>query len=415
MAALVYMGSGMAFSLLWGPVVRHVGGWLTPGDFWGTYRSSSWIAWGAAGKVYAPGAGLVALPGFPVLLAPIVIIASWAHLQGGFPFPIPHPGAWLLAGPFALACGAAPIFAVDSLARCLWFGRAKRNFVILSTTMLCWPAVAMWGHPEDTLAVALWAWSLVAAWKRRFVICAWLAGLAFAVQPLVILVLPVLAAYVIREVGWRRIAGLGVRAALVPVSLVAIALHGDPSDTIHVLFDQPNWPQIDWPTPWVHLAPHLAGGGVAAGPGRLISVALGMALGVWVLRSRRNPGDLVSLVLWASGVALAGRCVFEAVMVPYYVMPGSVVLVVAASRSRPRAMPAALAAALFLTVYTNWRWDYWPWYVEMTLLFGVTAWLARPGAIAPSGSPLESPPDLREENFSGASPINPSPVAWIAR
>lgn len=415
LAAVAFVGIGMAYTLLWSPVVRHVGGWLTPGDFWSTYRTSSFVAWGAAGQIYQVGTGLIALPGFPVLLTPVVIVSSWAHLSSAFPLPLPYPSAWLVAGPFVLACGAAPVLAVDSLSRCLWFGARKRGLVVVATAVLCWPAVAMWGHPEDTLAVALWAWSLGAAWRHQFVLAAWLVGFAFAVQPLVILALPVLAAYVIREVGWRRGAALAFRAAVVPVSLVFIAFHGDPSGTVHALFDQPNWPQIDWPTPWVHLAPHLTSGGVAAGPGRLIAVGLGLSLGAWVFRSGRNPGDLASLMLWASGLAMAGRCVFEAVMVPYYVMPGAVVLVLAVARSRSRALPTAVATALFLTVYTNWRWDYWPWYVEMVLLFGVLAWLARPSLSRLSASPRAAPPpELRQETPKQVGQIAP-PLVGVGR
>ena len=37
---------GMAYTLFWGPLVRHTSVWVTPGDFWATYGLP--ITWGGA-------------------------------------------------------------------------------------------------------------------------------------------------------------------------------------------------------------------------------------------------------------------------------------------------------------------------------------------------------------------------------
>jgi hypothetical protein len=65
---------GMAYTLFWGPVVRHRSVWITPPDFWATYRAAHYVGWGDLGGVYAAHAGLVTFPGILVLLAPVAML-----------------------------------------------------------------------------------------------------------------------------------------------------------------------------------------------------------------------------------------------------------------------------------------------------------------------------------------------------
>ncbi|MGH9103309.1 MAG: hypothetical protein ACRDYD_10090 [Acidimicrobiales bacterium] len=413
--SVLIVAGGMAYSLAWGPLVRHQSAWVTPGDLWATMRSASWVGWGAAGKVYEATTGLIALPGLPVALAPVALLAGALHLSSAFPFPVPHPTAWLLAGPVALALGSLPVFAVESLAHRVGVTVRRRRVLLAAVGALCWPAVAIWGHPEDTLALALALWAFAAAWRGRWWAVGWLAGVAFAVQPLVLLVLPMLAAVVVRAAGWREAGRAGARAAVLPAALVALTLYDAPQATIYALLHQPNWPTLDWPTPWVYLAPHLAGSAVAAGPGRMISIAVALGLGAWLLRRRAAPTPAV--VLWTAGVALAGRCLFEAVMVPYYVMPAVVVLVVVTALYRPTRLWWSLASGGFLTIYTFWHWVPWPWYAEVTILLGCLVWLAAPGKLARGaaprlgGDPAPAKPAVGEAVVVAALPADPAPAA----
>ena len=87
-------------------------------------------------------------------------------------------------------------------------------------------------------------------------------------QPLVLLALPVMLAVVEP----RRLAGFLARAAAPAVVLLGAAAAANWNATYHAVTGQPNWPAIDHPTPWTALAPHMAGGAVAAGPARALAV-----------------------------------------------------------------------------------------------------------------------------------------------
>src|SRR6185312_7920804 len=143
-------------------------------------------------------------------------------------------------------------------------------------------------------------------------------------QPLVLLAFPLLAAVVEP----RRLPGYVARAAAPGALLLAAAATANWTATAHAVTSQPNYPAIDHPTPWIYLAPHIADGQVAAGPGRILAIvaALGCALVVarrWrAIRTagRWGPGALTEL-LWWTAVALALRSAVEPVMVSYYLWP----------------------------------------------------------------------------------------------
>jgi hypothetical protein len=160
---------------------------------------------------------------------------------------------------------------------------------------------------------------------------------------------------------------------------------------------QPNSPAIDHPTPWASLAPHMSGGAVAAGPGRVLAllVACGCALAAgrrW--RAARqaagwSPGTLEALLWWAA-VALALRSVFEPVMVAFYLWPGLAVALITASRSWPHLAATSLAATA-VTVVSQVSWHGpWGWWALMIAGLGLTLFCARV-PLGPAGAPEVQP------------------------
>ncbi|HTZ08949.1 MAG TPA: hypothetical protein VMB72_07745, partial [Acidimicrobiales bacterium] len=355
----VVVASGMAYSLLWGIVVRHHDYWVYPGDIWGAYRSAHYIGWGALGSVYAAGTGLVTFPGILVLFTPCAILTGHLGMTESFPYYVPHPTSWLVLGPYEMLLGCSVLFACDALAERLGVGRGRRALLCIAEGVAVWPLLAMWGHPEDAVATALAAYALVLACDNRWTGVGWLFGAAVVTQPLVLLALPVLLAWGGRE----RILGLVMRAALPSVGLLAVPLAAEFHVTVHALVDQPNFPGIDHVTPWTALAPRLGGHGrgtvVAAGPGRLVALVAASALGWGVRRWRHRP----ALLVWATAVAMSLRCLTESVMVAFYVWPAlALALVISAHRGGMRLVLAVLVAA-GVTVCAQTRLGEWPWWL----------------------------------------------------
>jgi len=371
---LLVVGSGMAYSLWWGAVVRHHPWyWVIPSDVWGTVRAAHWVGWGALSYIYSSHTGLVTLPGFNVLLTPFVMLSSALGLSETAPgLPgIPKPQEWLLIGPVILACSGVALFALDRLARRLELTRNRRVLLSVAATAALWPTIAMWGHPEDVLALGLVMYALVAAMNGRLGAAGWLLGGALAMQLYVIALVPLF----VGLVGPRKGAGLLVRATILPGFLLVAVLVPNFGGSIHALVDQPNYPTIDHATPWVLLAPKLGHGTVAAGPGRLIGLAVAVGAGVIAFRTRANVRSLA----WLCALVLAIRCLFESVMDPYYVMPVIVVgLGVAAGLSHRRFLTAVVAGA-GLTVLTFFHVNMWAYWFEMVGALSVLLTAAWPG------------------------------------
>jgi hypothetical protein len=380
-------GATMAYSLLWGPLVRHHSYWVAPGDIWGTLRTAQFVGWGDIGDVYGHGSGLVSLPGISVVLAPVALLISHLGLSISFPYGLTHPSGWLLLGPYEAAVGALVLVPLDGLAEHLGVSRRGRLFATAVGAALVWPVVGIWGHPEDPLALAIALWGLMAAMRGEWRTAGWLFGLALVTQPLVLLMVVVVAGLApLRE--WPKLA---LRGALPSVALLAIPLWQSWTATTTALLKQPNFPSIDHPTPWISLAPVLShatattvhrfflttlpGGApnftgylshgvtgpvVAAGPGRMIAIALAVAIGLSVHRRRPDP----ALLVWLCCLALALRCFFEAVMDPYYLWPPLAIAVVLAARSPARLALSAAAAAPI----TWWSYRFlgpWTWWAPI--------------------------------------------------
>jgi len=397
---VVVVVSTMAYSLLWGPLVLHRPDWIVKSDIWGTLRTSQFVAWGNIGGVYSSGGGLVSLPGISVALAPVALLVNHLGLLTSFPFGIPHPTAWLVLGPYEAAIGALVLVPLDSLAEELGVGRRARLVSTICEAAVLWPVVAIWGHPEDPLAMAFAVWGLVAALRGRWRAVGWLWGLALVMQPLVVLMFPIVFAMAPR----RQRLSLALRSALPSAVLVAIPLIQSWGPTTKALLKQPNFPAIDHATPWMSLAPVLSrshpvaaghvsestlpdgtrhftmsvvhsisGEAVAAGPGRLIAMGLAVLLGIYVFRHRPSREQ----VIWLCLVALSLRCVFEAVMNPYYLWPPLAIGLVLAARSRWR-----FALTVSTSVVLTW-WSYrylgpWAWWAPIVTMLGLVLAAASP-------------------------------------
>jgi len=122
---------------------------------------------------------------------------------------------------------------------------------------------------------------------------------------------------------------------------------------------------------------------VAAGPARILAILIACACAVVAGRRWRaaQTGDwdheTLIEVLWWSALALALRCVFEPVVVAYYLWPAVAVALIAAARSWSRLIPAALAATA-LTFASQIAWHgVWAWWAPMMVLLALTLFFAR--------------------------------------
>jgi hypothetical protein len=372
------VATGMAYSFWWAPIVRHHGGyWVVPGDIWLTVRTAHFVGWGSVSYVYSANAAVVTLPGFSVLLAPVVMLSSALGLTESAPMiGIAKPEAWLLVGPFILLTSGVALAGLDRLAAKLGaVGRARRVLLIAEAAAL-WPAVALWGHPEDVLAVGLVAFTLVAVADRAWGGAGWLLGIAISMQLFVILLVPLLLA----AAGFRHSRVLLLRASLFPGFFLVAVLVPDFHDAWSALTRQPNYPMIDHATPWVLLSPSLGPHVVAAGPARLLGFVAAVFCGIVGRGHRRD----LAWLLWLAALAMVARCLFEAVMVPYYVMPAVALAVVVSIRARPLRRALAVLAGASVTVMTFTHANMWAWWFEIATLLLVMVVLAMPRRIVPA-------------------------------
>jgi hypothetical protein len=132
------------------------------------------------------------------------------------------------------------------------------------------------------------------------------------------------------------------------------------------LLDQPNFPGIDHATPWTSLAPVISGRGhyltVAAGPGRIVALALACGLGWWARRWRHEP----DLIVWAAAAALALRCFTESVMVNFYMWPVFAVGLVAAARGGRWRLAVGGVVAISISFVVQLHLSWLPWWCMVT-------------------------------------------------
>jgi len=371
------------YSLWWWPVVHHVDAWWVPGDFWATWFAGKAFVGGHWAALYGGHSRLTTLPGVLVVLAPVVALAQSLHLSVGAPYTaVSTPTAWLALEPVALAAAVVALCALDALARRLGVPARRRAWLVGAEVVALWNLLVVQWHPEDALAVALAVWALLGALDGRWARCAWLVGAAVALQPLAVLAVPALATLA----GWRRLPGLAARAAAPVLAVVAGPLAVAPGATLRgVLAEEGRLVSVaDHPTPWIHLAPHLAGGVVAAGPARAVAVVA--AAVVSVVACRRHPRP--ETVVWVVALSFALRTCFEAVMVAYYLWPAlALALVLGARASAPR-LAVAGACCCFATAFAQLPWQgEWAWWSVLVACSAgalAAAWPTGAGAPVPT-------------------------------
>jgi len=412
---LIMLVAGMAYSFFWYPIVDHISIWNTPGDLWGTFRDAHYIIWDGEGQVYNASTNFVTFPGIAILLAPFAALQEAFHLTESWPVYLYRPSAWFLLGPVDILCGGIMLFPLDAIARRIPISAGRRALATVLELVLVFPVVAFWGHPEDTLSIALGLYGLLAAYDRRWLHSAAFFALAIIFQPLILLIVPIAFAYV----PFRRWFTFAVVMSVPSALLLIPPFIQERAPTIYAIFKQPNYPTIDHPTPWLSLAPVLTKAGwgyeytvhlskathkfewgpirvfvgetVAAGPGRTIALVLACLVGVWIARAKP---PLVEVVWWAA-FALALRCIFESVMDPYYLVPTLVLIIVTASTVGKIRFLFVLIAVGICTWTSYWHvgeWDYYLWVTLSLLLALACAWPRTLG----QKRPLEPSTGVRE-------------------
>lgn len=356
-AALLVVG--MNWSIWWNPLVHHINGvWLDPADQWGTLIGAIDLVHGHFGAIYSPSTGLVTFPGILVLLAPVAAVFDPLHLEMGHNIAaFAAPTGWVLVGPYEMLLSSVALFGADALAERMGIAGWRRYALALVGAAALANVVVRWGHPEDAVAVGLVLYAALEADRRRWSRCGWLLGAAVAVQPVAILALGALVA----GAGWRRLGRMVPSLVLPSLVVLAPPLAANWHGTLHVLVDQPNYPDFDHLTPWTSLLPRLHQKIVAvpAGPGRAVATVVAVVAGY--LACRRRP--VLELMLWMSALGFLLRVVGESVLDSFYLWPVLAVgLVLAAGRARWR-FGAVMALALFLSIFANRHLPgVWPWW-----------------------------------------------------
>jgi hypothetical protein len=388
--------TGMAYSFWWPPVVRHHGGyWTIPTDIWLEVRDAHYVGWGGLSFVYSAHTDLVTLPGFAVIMWPVVTLCSALGLSESAPIlQLTEPHAWFLVGPFSMAMTGVALFALNALARRLGISRTSRHVLMVVEGIALWSTVDMWGHPEDVVALGFAVYALIFLLDRRWTGAGWFLGIAIAMQLYVVVLIPI----VIALIGWRKATEVLARSAIIPGFFLVAVLVPNFHGSITALLNQPNFPKANFPTPWVLLAPKLSSVTVAAGPGRIIGLVVAVALAIPAYRWRGNP----AAVVWLAGVVLGVRCIFESVMDPYYVMPAlALALVAGATRGRVRwLLTCVFGLGLSLILYRHINmWAYW---FAMTGLMTAMFALAWPSSVSePQGlkEPGKGPTELVDPDW----------------
>ena len=370
---MTLLAVSMAYSFWWDPVLHHAQVWIVPGDIWSTFRAAHWVGWGALGGVYGSDTQLVTFPGIAVLLAPVAMVSGALGLSESIaPVFLTHPTSWLLLGPAITLLGSSCLFAFDAVAEELGVDRSRRAVLAWVEAVIIFQVLAIWGHPEDLVALAAALYAVIAMFRRRWTGSGLLWGVAIVVQPLVLLMFPL--AFV-RTPGGQRLR-LCLLGALPSIALVGTPLLSQWGATSKVLFHQENFQFLDHATPWVAISPHLSSISVGAGPGRMIAILASVLLGAATARWRPSaPG-----FLWLCALALSLRCVFEAVMVSFYLGPPLAMIVLASSlRNSWWRLAGAWTVAVVATVLAFHRFSEWGYWTPMVVLLAAGLACSWPG------------------------------------
>ena len=250
LATVLVCAVGLAVMFGVDPIYAHSSGWYTPGDEWGVFRGAHYVGWGYLGGIYSSGTGIVTLPGFSVLLAPVAMVSYHFHLTESYsPVFLAHPTAALLLQPAELLLTSSVIFAVDALAERLDVTVRRRVVLCCAVSCLAFPVAVVWGHAEDALAMTFTIYGLIAWLDRKWAAAGWLLGFGIAMQPLALLILPLIIG---ASPAGQRVK-TAIRATALSVALVAIAaLEMPPTRSVPLCNSRrrptPTTPPLGWPS-----------------------------------------------------------------------------------------------------------------------------------------------------------------------
>jgi hypothetical protein len=112
----------------------------------------------------------------------------------------------------------------------------------------------------------------------------------------------------------------------------------------------------------------------------MIDVVLAVLVGVYVWRRPQGPVGIA----WLAAAVLASRCLFEAVMTPYYVAPPLMVALLLVSISGGRRFVAASLLAVEISVYAYFHVEPWIWWLPIVGGLAVILVLGYPSTTKPS-------------------------------
>jgi hypothetical protein len=375
----------MGMSLWVLPELHHLRGWSYTMDIWDNFQLAHLADIGAYPAIY--GQAFVETPGIVFVLAPVWWITHVAGTSVSYVFPLWHPTAWLVLGPYEVLLSASVLFAVDAVAVRLGASTARRLLICAGEVYALYN-VLLWGHPEVAVAVACLLYACLAASEKRWSRFGWLFGAAVAFEPVVLLTLPAL----LFPAGWRRLPGLLARAAAPTAVLLVLPLTMNWSVTVHGLVSQATYPSLNRPTPWLHFAPSLGHGGyigataVAAtgdGPSRFLAILFSLIVGILFRRAARELGVLIAVV----ALSLSLWCAFETVIAPYYVWPTIAVALIGLSATSRLRTAASVVFAILADLASNADLHAeWVWWVTVSALAALLA-ASWPQARARSSEP----------------------------
>ncbi|MHB1583627.1 MAG: hypothetical protein ACYCU7_11495 [Acidimicrobiales bacterium] len=345
------------------------------------------------------GAILVALPAFQLMIDAVVRLV--AMLGGGLPSQdllIVHHRvlgnyvegiAWVVPIAVGYVAGFSSLLPIDRLIRRTGARAARRVAAMALVVPAMWFMQVVWGHPDDALAVGLLVCAISGALENRWGSSAWILGIGIAVQPLVLLGVPVF----LGLAGLRRWPNLLVRLAVPGMLAVSVPMLADPRDTWRQVVEQPTYPVVGHPTPWIAVVPHPLAHVVDAGWPRMLGTLLACALGWW-LTQRRTPDT--TTVIWSLALCLSLRCVFETVVFPYYIVPPLVMAFLLVGQVTGLRMVLVALIAAGGGALVGWHThDHLVYWLGMVASLGSVLWLTRPPALALA--PVRLPADRTDE------------------
>lgn len=340
--------------------------WMMSRDTWWTVGSARWISAGALGTVYQANPWWSALPGFPILLAPVVAVGDHLGLVGGYPYAIAYPSLWLLVGPVFALTGAISVYGVNSLAGAIGLPASRRRVLLGCYALLVVPPTILAGHPEDLAALGMVCWAFALQYRGRAGTGAWALAGAVLLQTWVGLALPLYVAIAPGELRLR----VGARAAGPPAAVGGLLLALDWRHASADLLGQP-MPNTGQHLPWWSIARWMTVNDqgkllhvVAGSSTRWMAVVGALVVAAICWKTEVKPSRAVLLGL---AVVFMGRGLFETEVWPYYLAPAAVALAAAglSLASRWRATAVCLCCLVLYgscgMAYVGVGLPVWPW------------------------------------------------------